>query len=283
MMSGVGILRRLIAGVVKWSLLALVLLWAAFPIVFMVMSSFKRPSEIWAYPPRLWGSIMTMTNYEQILQFSPNYYRALWNSVQVTVIGVILTILVSIAAAFVFSRIRTGWLKLPGLLIIVIRMFPPIVVIIPLFPLMSALGLLDTITPLVLAGTAFSVSIATMLLKAFIDDIPAELEQSAMIDGCNQFQAFILITLPLIAPGIAAVVVFVAVGFWNEYLFALVFTSTEARTAPVAIAVAISDPDGARWGQLLAMSTIQLAPVLLLVMLVHKQLVQGMTTGAVKG
>jgi multiple sugar transport system permease protein len=122
-----------------------------------------------------------------------------------------------------------------------------------------------------------------MLLKAFIDDIPVELEQAAMIDGCNQFQAFILITLPLIAPGIAAVVVFVAVGFWNEYLFALIFTSTEARTAPVAIAVAIGDPDGARWGQLLAMSTIQLAPILLLVMLVHKQLVQGMTTGAVKG
>ena len=282
-MSIARLARPLVTGAIKWFLLAIVLLWAAFPIVFMFLSSFKRPSEIWAYPPTLWGSVMSLTNYEQITQYSPNYFRSLWNSVQVTVVGVILTILVSTAAAFVFSRIRTGWLKLPGLLIIVIRMFPPIVVIIPLFPLMSAFGLLDTITPLVLAGTAFSVSIATMLLKAFIDDIPVDLEQAAMIDGCNQFQAFILITLPLIAPGIAAVVVFVAVGFWNEYLFALIFTSTDARTAPVAIAIAISDPDGARWGQLLAMSTIQLAPILLLVMLVHKQLVQGMTTGAVKG
>jgi len=276
-------LRRFGFGIVKWLLLAAVLLWAAFPIVFMVMSSFKPPGEIWSYPPRLWGSAATLSNYEEISRYSPTYFRDLGNSVQVTLGGVLLTILTATAAAFVFSRIRTGWLKLPGLLIIVIRMFPPIVVIIPLFPLMSAFGLLDTVTPLILAGTAFSVSIATMLLKAFIDDIPVELEQAAMIDGCNQFQAFVRITLPLIAPGIAAVVVFVAVGLWNEYLFALIFTSTEARTAPVTIAIAMSNPDGARWGQLLAMSTIHLVPVVVLVMAVHKQLVQGMTTGAVKG
>ena len=112
---------------------------------------------------------------------------------------------------------------------------------------------------------------------------PRRLCSSFGIDGCNQFQAFVRITLPLIAPGIAAVVVFVAVGLWNEYLFALIFTSTDARTAPVTIAIAISNPDGARWGQLLAMSTIHLLPMLVLVMAVHKQLVQGMTTGAVKG
>ncbi|WP_439602726.1 carbohydrate ABC transporter permease [Devosia sp.] len=275
--------RRFAFGIVKWLLLGAVLLWAAFPIVFMVMSSFKPPGEIWAYPPGLWGSALTLSNYEEIGRYSPTYFRDLGNSLQVTLGGVLLTILTATAAAFVFSRIRTGWLKLPGLLIIVIRMFPPIVVIIPLFPLMSAFGLLDTVTPLILAGTAFSVSIATMLLKAFIDDIPVELEQAAMIDGCNQFQAFVRITLPLIAPGIAAVVVFVAVGLWNEYLFALIFTSTEARTAPVTIAIAMSNPDGARWGQLLAMSTIHLVPVVVLVMAVHKQLVQGMTTGAVKG
>ncbi|RYE08076.1 MAG: carbohydrate ABC transporter permease [Hyphomicrobiales bacterium] len=275
--------RQFGIGAVKWMLLGLVLLWAAFPIIFMVMSSFKPAAEIWAYPPGLWGSHFTFGNYEEIGRYSPTYFRDLGNSLQVTVGGVVLTLLTSIGAAFVFSRIRTGWLKLPGLLIIVIRMFPPIVVVIPLFPLMSALGLLDTVTPLVLAGTAFSVSIATMLLKAFIDDIPIELEQAAMIDGCNQFQAFIRITLPLIAPGIAAVVVFVAVGLWNEYLFALIFTSTEARTAPVTIAIAVSNPDGARWGQLLAMSTIHLVPVVILVMAVHRQLVQGMTTGAVKG
>jgi len=266
----------------RWFLLAVSVVWALFPILFMVLSSFKLPSEIWAYPPRLWGT-MSLGNYHQIAQFSPTYFNDLWNSLKVTVSGVVLTLALSIGAAFVFARIKSGWLKGPALLIITIRMFPPIVVIIPLYPVMNALGLLDTVTPLILAGAAFSVSIATLLLKAFIDDIPVELEQSAMIDGCNQFQAFYRITLPLIAPGIAAVLVFVAVGLWNEYLFALIFTSTAARTAPVTIAVAISNPDGARWGQLLAMSTIHLAPILALVMLVHKQLVRGMMTGAVKG
>jgi multiple sugar transport system permease protein len=178
---------------------------------------------------------------------------------------------------------KMGWLRLPALLLITIRMFPPIVVIIPLFPVMNALGLLDTLAPLVFAGAAFGVSIATLLLKAFIDDIPPELEEAALIDGCTRFQAFYRVTLPLIAPGLAAVVVFISVGLWNEYLLPLVFTSSNARTAPVTIAIAINNIEGVQWGMLLAMSTIHLIPMLVLVMLMHKRLVQGMTMGAVKG
>jgi multiple sugar transport system permease protein len=217
------------------------------------------------------------------MRFNPTYVGDIWNSIQVTFWGVLLTLLAALGAAFVFSRMRLGWLRVPAFFIIAIRMFPPIVVIIPLFPLMNALGLLDTLTPLVIAGAAFGVSIATLLLKAFIDDIPVDLEEAALIDGCTKFQAFYRITLPLIAPGIAAVVVFTAVGLWNEYLFPLVFTSSSARTAPVTIAVSINNVEGIRWGMLLAMSTVHLLPMLILVMLVHKRLVRGMTMGAVKG
>lgn len=271
-----------LGGATKWVLLAAIVLWAAFPILFMVASSFKPAAEIWAYPPRLLGSV-TLNNYAEIPRLAPTFFRDLWNSALVTAFGVVLTLLIALCAAFVFSRMKMGWLRVPALLLITVRMFPPIIVIIPLFPLLMTLGLLDTLTPLVLAGTAFGISIATLLLKAFIDDVPAELEEAALIDGCNKFQAFCMITLPLIAPGLAAVVVFIAVGLWNEYLFALVFTSTEARTAPVTIAVAMGNIDGVRWGMLLAMSTIQLLPILALVMLVHRNLVQMNMGGAVKG
>ena len=275
-------LRASAGAITKWGLLAVIIVWSAFPIFYMVLGSFKPPSEIWAYPPQIFGAV-TMENYAEILRFNPTFVDNMWNSLQVTVYGVLLTLLSALGAAFVFSRIRLGWLRLPAFFIITIRMFPPIVVIIPLFPLMNSLGLLDTLTPLVIAGAAFGVSIATLLLKAFIDDIPVELAEAALIDGCTKFQAFYRITLPLIAPGIAAVVVFTSVGLWNEYLFPLVFTSSAARTAPVTIAVAINNVEGVRWGMLLAMSTVHLVPMLVLVMLVHKRLVLGMTMGAVKG
>jgi multiple sugar transport system permease protein len=104
-----------------------------------------------------------------------------------------------------------------------------------------------------------------------------------MIDGCSRFGAFMRITLRLIAPGLAAIVAFVGISMWNEYLIPLVFTSSNARTAPVSIAIAMAAPDGLSWGTLLSMATIHLAPMVLLVLILHEPLVKGMTVGAVKG
>jgi multiple sugar transport system permease protein len=264
------------------ALLAVAIVWAAFPIVFLVAGSFKQGSELWAYPPSLLFD-PTLANYRDIPTLAPMYLPNLLNSVIVTLATTLATLALSIGAAFVFSRLRAGWLKGPALLVILVRMFPPIIVIIPLYPVFAELGLLDTLTPLVLAGIAFSVSVSTLLLKTFIDDIPIELEEAAQIDGCGRVEAFLRVTLPLVTPAIGAIGLFVAISIWNDYLFPLVFTSTEARTAPVAIAIAINNPDGVKWGSLLAMSTVHLAPMLVLVMLLYRQLVTVMTVGAVKG
>lgn len=264
------------------ALLAIAVLWAAFPIAFLVMGSLKPGTEIWAYPPSILFE-PTLANYRDIPVLAPMYLPNLTNSVLVMVSATLATLALAVGAAFVFSRLKVGWLKLPALVVILVRMFPPIIVIIPLYPVFNTLGLLDTLTPLVLAGIAFSVSIATLLLKTFIDDIPIELEEAAQIDGCSRMEAFVRVTLPLVMPAIGAVGLFIAITIWNDYLFPLVFTSTEARTAPVAIAIAINNPDGVRWGSLLAMSTVHLAPMLLLVMLLYRQLVTVMTVGAVKG
>ena len=275
-------IRSLLGRATIGLLLALALLWSTFPIFFMVSGAFKPAARIWSYPPTLIAE-PTLANFGAIQRFHPMFWSHMLNSVIVTVSAALLTVVLALATAFVLSRLRHGWLRMPVLLLILVRMFPPIIVIIPLFPAMNALGLLDTLTPLVLAAIAFSLSIATLLLKTFVDDIPIELEEAAMIDGCSRLTAFIIITVPLIAPAIGAIALIVAIGAWNEYLFPLVFTSSAARTAPVSIALALSADDGVSWGMLMAMATVHLLPPLILVALLHRQLVTVMTMGAVKG
>lgn len=263
-------------------LLCIAVIWAFFPILFMISSSFKPGGLIWSYPPTLIAD-PTVSNYQGIAKLFPRFWASLFNSFIVTILTTSLTLVMAIASAFVFSRLRRPWLKLPAFLMIFVRMFPSIIVVIPLFPVFNELGWLDTIAPLVLCGAAFAVSMATLLIKTFVDDIPLELEEAAMIDGCSRVGAFTRITLPLLTPAIAAVSLVVAIGSWNEYLFPLVFTSNDARTAPVIIATAMGSEDGVAWGAVMAMATVYLAPPLLLVLMLHKQLTNVMTMGAVKG
>lgn len=265
-----------------FAVLCIAVIWAVFPILFMISSSFKPSGLIWSYPPTLVAR-PTITNYENISVLFPKFWPHLLNSFISTAIITVVTVVLAIAAAFVFSRLRRSWLKLPAFLMVLVRMFPPVIIIVPLFPIFNQLGWLDTLTPLVLGGVAFAISMATLLLKTFVDDIPVDLEEAAMIDGCTRVGAFIRITLPLITPAIAAISLVVAIGAWNDYLFPLVFTSNSARTAPVTIAIAMENEDGVAWGAVMAMATVYLAPPLLLVLLLHKQLTNVMTVGAVKG
>lgn len=265
-----------------FAVLCVAVIWAVFPIIFMISSSFKPSGLIWSYPPTLVAN-PTVTNYENISVLFPKFWPHLLNSLITTAIVTVVTVVLAIATAFVFSRLRQGWLKLPAFLMVLVRMFPPVIIIVPLFPVFNQLGWLDSLTPLILGGVAFALSMATLLLKTFIDDIPVDLEEAAMIDGCSRVGAFIRITLPLITPAIAAISLVVAIGAWNDYLFPLVFTSNSARTAPVTIAIAMENEDGVAWGAVMAMATVYLAPPLLLVLLLHKQLTNVMTAGAVKG
>lgn len=266
----------------RYALLAVSLIWACFPTLFLIVSSFKPTSDIWTYPPRL-VTAPTLENYENLPRYAGEFGEAMLNSAIATATGVLATIVVAVGAAYVFSRMRMRWLRVPALFLVTVRMFPPMVVIIPLYPIFSWLGLIDTLVPVVAAGVAFSVSISILLLKTFIDAIPVELEEAAMIDGCSRLGAFLRITLPLVAPGIASIVAFVSIAIWNEYLFPLVFTTQNARTAPVAIAIALGSTEGFQWGILLSMATLHLIPMVLLVALLHGPLVKGMTIGAVKG
>jgi multiple sugar transport system permease protein len=174
-------------------------------------------------------------------------------------------------------------MKFPVFFMVAVRMFPPIVIIIPLFPVMVVLGMVDTLPALVLMLASFGVSMATLVMKTFIDEIPIAFEESAIIDGCTGFQAFTRIILPLAIPGIFATVVFIGIPVWNEYLFVMVFAPSAMRTAPVTLSLMMGNIMGVNWGATLAGTILHLLPVMVLVSVMQRRLVKGMSLGGIKG
>lgn len=164
-----------------------------------------------------------------------------------------------------------------------VRLIPPIVTTLPLFPVTNALGLQDTHVLLAVLYATFFVSLGSFVMRTFIDQIPKEMDEAAAIDGAGRFTTLWRVIMPLSAQGMMAVAVFVAVYAWNEFLFAFIFTSTRAKTAPLVLAEVVGSFDGVEWGTLFAAATVQLLPVLAFVWITQKYLVAGLTAGATKG
>jgi multiple sugar transport system permease protein len=259
-----------------------VLIWSVFPIAFVVLSSFKPGQQIFNFPPSLFFR-PTLEHYTDLLVNWPTFLQNLTNSLIVTVAATVLATGSSTLAGYVYSRFRSRWLASSALFMVGIRLLPPIVVTLPLFPLADYLGISDTYFILVFLYAAFFVSLGTLIMKSFIDSIPDELDQAALIDGASELQILLRIILPIAGQGIVAASVFVVVYSWNEYLFAFIFTTSNAKTAPLLLSEMMSSLTGVDWGVLFAAVTVQLVPVLAFVMLLQRFLVSGLTAGALKG
>jgi multiple sugar transport system permease protein len=259
-----------------------ILIWSLFPIAFIVMSAFKPGQDIFAVPPKFVFS-PTWQHFGKLWSDWGMFFNGLANSTIVTIGATILAITTSTSAGYVYSRHSGRFLNASVLLLVIVRLIPPIVVTLPLFPIVNAIGLNDTHMVLIVLYATFFVSLGTVLMRTFIDQIPRELDEAAQIDGATRMVTLLKVIVPLAAPGILAVAVFVVVFAWNEFLFAFIFTSTKAKTAPLVISEMIGSIDGVDWGVLFAASTIQLIPVLLFVVLMNRYLVAGLTAGATKG
>lgn len=266
----------------KALVVVVVLCWSLAPIVFMVTSSVKPGQDIFAVPPH-WSFAPTVQHYVALWAKWQAFFHGLINSLIVTIGATVLVIVASTMAGFAYSRSRTPFLRRSATFLIVVRLLPPIVVTLPLFGAVNAVGLNDTHLILILLYATFFVSLGTILMRTFIDQIPYELDEAAMVDGANRATILWTIIRPLAKQGMLAVSVFVIVYAWNEFLFAFIFTSTRAKTAPLVISEMMGSLDGVDWGVLFAASTVQLLPILLFVMLMQKHLVAGLTGGAVKG
>jgi multiple sugar transport system permease protein len=272
---------KLVVGLGKAAAVCAILTWSLFPIAFIVMSAAKPGQDIFAVPPKFIFT-PTLQHYGQLWSEWGTFFDGLFNSTIITTGATILAITTSTSAGYVYSRYSSRFLNASVLFLIIVRLIPPIVVTLPLFPIINAMGLNDTHIVLIVLYATFFVSLGTVLMRTFIDQIPRELDEAAQIDGATRLVTLRKIIVPLAAPGILAVAVFVVVFAWNEFLFAFIFTATNAKTAPLVISEMIGSIDGVDWGVLFAASTIQLIPVLLFVVLMNRYLVAGLTAGATK-
>ncbi len=260
----------------------LVVVWSLVPIAFVVLSSFKPNPQIFAYPPVLWFT-PTLEHYRDLLDRWPDFPRTLGNSLAVAAFATLVCAASALLAGYAYSRLRHRLAAASAFYMVAVRLLPPIVVTLPLFPLADRLGLSDTRLVLVILYAAFFVSLCTLILKSFIDGIPRELDEAAHIDGAGDLAILLRLILPLAAQGLVAASIFVVVYSWNEYLFAFIFTTARAKTAPLLLSEMMSSLTGVDWGLLFAAVTIQLVPIVLFVVLVQRFLISGLTAGALKG
>ena len=271
-------LHRLLRGLAFAAIFA----WSLFPILLVVSASFKPARDIFAVPPRLLFS-PTLANYAELFRLWPEFTRTLWNSLLITLGATGLTVLASALAGWVYSRQRSRALTASAFFMVLIRMFPPIVITLPLFPVVNALRLNDTHVVLVILYAAFFGSLGTWIMKAFIDQVPRELEEAAAVDGATVWQTLRRVVFPLVVPGMTAAAVFVFIFAWNEFLFAFVFTTSKARTAPLIISEMLGSVTGVDWGAVFAAATLQLVPIIVFVALLQRHLIAGLSAGATKG
>ena len=265
----------------KWILVVLFAAWSLIPIVWLVMTSLKSRLDIFAFPPKLLFT-PDFTSFQKFLSFgSSSILPNLWNSVVIALAATLITTVVGSLAAYAFSRLIFAG-RLPLLMsVLATRLLPPITAVIPLFLLMRDARLLDTHLGLVIVYAAINVPFAIWILKSFFDTIPRELEESGRVDGCTTLAALRHITLPLALPGLAATATFIFILAWNEFTFAFIFTSIDAKTMPVVIAETLGEME-IYWQDMSAMATLIALPGLLFAGFMQRYLVTGLTAGAIK-
>lgn len=265
---------------VAYALAIAAALFFAFPIFWMVSSSFKSEVDISAYPP-VWTFAPTMANYAQLF-IELNAWQALMNSALIVGLSTCIAMAAGTIAAYALARFEVKGKEFLAFEILSIRMLPPIVSVIPMFIIARQLGIFDTPWLLIAAYALSGLPFVVWVMRVFIQDIPQSIEEAAMIDGCSRFETFWRVTLPLLLPGLAATMVIVFMFAWNEFLLASMLTSQEAKTLPVIAANAIK-PKAIAWGLASAAGVMMSLPVVVLVLLMQRYLVRGLTLGAVKG
>jgi multiple sugar transport system permease protein len=272
----------LAARTVRALLATLAVAWSVFPILLVVLSSFKEGHRIFETPPSFVFS-PTLEHYVRLWEKWPDFFSNMLNSLIVTVGATLLTVATATLGGYVHARYRSRLLTGTAFMMILVRMLPPIVVTLPLFPAVNWLRIHDTHLLLVVIYATFFVSLATWIMKAFIERIPRELEEAAFVDGAGLRQILLRVILPLSANGVFAASVFVLVYSWNEYFFALIFTTRSAKTAPLVISEILSTVEGVDWGLLFAAATLQLLPIVVFVVAAQRSVVAGLAAGSVKG
>jgi len=250
-----------------------------FPIYWLFMISFKTPEEIFSSPPVWYPASIQFENFAVL--FRDGDAVTVWNSLFVAGVSTVLAMFLGTLCAYSLARFRTGGDNL-AVWIISQRMIPPIAIVFPLFLLYVWLGWVDTYHGLILLYTAFNLPYVIWMMRGYIEDIPRELEESALVDGCTRWQVLVRVIFPMARTGLFATAVFTFVFAWNDFIFALVMTRSEVTTYPVQVTHYFGAQSNF-WAKIAAMSVLGAAPVFVAVAFLQRYLVRGITMGAVKG
>ena len=265
-----------------WTLVGAVVAFSVFPLIWTFLTSLKLEQDIVTRTLQYIPRQVTLQNYAALWRQS-NFPTLVANSAVVTTITGLICLTLGTLAAYSFSRYRFRGRSKLLIFYLVVRMFPVVLVIIPLFVMMRNLGLLDSRLGLALAYTTFLLPLCIWMLKGFFDAIPVELEDAARIDGCTRLGALCRIVLPLARSGLVTTAVFIAIAAWNEFLFAMMMTTSQgSRTWPVGLQLMVGEFQ-LPWGPLSAGGIISIVPIVLFFAIVQQSLIRGLTTGAVKG
>ncbi len=263
-------------------ILIVVALFAVFPIVWTFLTSLKVEADIVTSTMRYIPERITFDNYVALWQRS-GFPQLVTNSLIVTSLTLVICMTIGSLAAYSLSRFRFVFRNQLLLLYLVVRMFPAVLLIIPLFIILRNLGLLDSRFGLALAYTTFLLPICVWMMKGFFDAIPVDLEEAARIDGCTRLGALNRIVLPLVRSGLVATSVFIGIASWNEFLFALMLTTSQgSRTWPVGLQLMVGEFQ-LPWGTLSAGGIISIVPIIIFFSIVQRSLIRGITAGAIKG
>jgi multiple sugar transport system permease protein len=274
----------LVARSSRYMLVGLALFLTLAPVYWMVTISLKSEVDQFSVPPRWFYFTPTLAHYRDAF-FERSFGQYLITSLIVAIISTLCAMLLGTLAAYGLARFR--WPRRVGshvaLWILSTRMFPPIVTAIPLFLMMRDVGLLNTRAALVIVYTAFNLPFVVWMMRGFFQEIPRELEEAARVDGDSRLGALRRVVLPLVAPGLAATAIFCLIISWNELLFALILTQTDAAmTLPVGIAGRVTQYE-IKWGVMSAAGVVAMMPILVFALSVQRYLVRGLSLGAVKG
>jgi multiple sugar transport system permease protein len=253
----------------------------AMPFVYLLLTSFKPAADVLQIPPSFFPTRVSVENYTSLFA-NPSIPLAFANSLVVAVFSTALALALAVPAAYGASFFKTRLSTWFLLFALVTRMVPSVSLGVPLFITMKNLGLLDTQLGLILAHTTLSLPLAIWLMAAFFESVPHELEEAARMDGCTRFQAFRKVILPVVRGGIAIAALFSFIASWNEFLYALLLTADHAKTTPLVISQ-FKTAYGLDWGPMTALAALYSAPVIVVTLLLQKQIIGGLTFGAVKG
>lgn len=264
--------------------IGLALCGALAPFVLLFLNGFRPADEFLSSESGLIPSHLTLDHYRQVFGPENDTWLYLGNSLVVTSVTTIVAVVLGCLAAYALARIRLPFRlsRVIGLSFLAVRFYPKVSIALPYFVLMRSLHLLDTRTAVIIAHVSLTLPFVVWLMLSFFEEFPRELEQSAMIDGCGVVRRFWAIVLPLTVPAIATAAILTAFLSWNEFLMASAVGPVHAKTLPVRISSFITDK-GILWGDMSAMGTVIVVPVVLFALLTQRYLVRGLTAGAVKG